>query len=97
MPVLAALSVGVVTFAAWVLAQAEASYDALAERGLFGIVIVVLFRFAQTTIARTNKELDEERAYSRSLSERIETQIIPAALRLAEVADRLTRYTESKP
>lgn len=96
MPVLGALSVGAVTFAAWVLAQ-EAPFEPLAQYGLAGVVLVVLGRFAQTTVTRMAKELDDERAYSRSLSDRIETQIIPAALRLAEVADRLARYTETRP
>ncbi len=96
MPVLAALSMGAVTFAAGALAQ-QANFEPLAQFGVMGIVMAALARFAQTTVARQAKELDEERAYSRSLSERIETQIIPTALRLAEVADRMTRYMESRP
>ncbi len=95
MPVLAALSVGAATFAAWTLAQTP-SAEPLAQYGLAGVVIVVLFTFARTTVTRTNKQLDDERAYNRQLNERVQNEIIPAALKLAEVAERLTRYTESK-
>jgi hypothetical protein len=77
-----------------VLAQTSGDFPALAQYGLAGVVIIVLARFAQTTVARMAKELEAERAYSRTLTERIETQIIPAALRLAEVADRMTRHME---
>jgi hypothetical protein len=79
--------------ASW-LAQTSTDFPALAQYGLAGVVIIVLARFAQTTVARMAKELEAERAYSRTLTERIETQIIPAALRLAEVADRMTRHME---
>lgn len=76
----------------WLAQQQQ--FEPLAQYGLAGVVIVVLLRFAQTTITGMRKELDEERAYSREQSRRIETEIVPAALRLAEVAERLARQQE---
>jgi hypothetical protein len=77
-----------------VLAQTSNDFPALAQLGLAGAVILALAGFARSTVVRMAEELKEERAYSRKLTERIETQIIPAALRLAEVADRMTRHME---
>lgn len=86
---------------AWLLAT-QHYYDGLTQLGLAGLVILALAGFARAQISRMNKQLDEKDiyirekdAYIREIHKQTAEQIIPAAVRLAEVADRMLRHLEA--
>ncbi len=76
----------------WLVAQQD--YPQLAQYGLLGLVVLALAQFAKSTTDRQARKLDEQEAYIRELHTRVETQIIPAAVKLAEVADRMMAHME---